>query len=117
MAKFLIKWVIYTLSLFAVSHIVAGITIANWETTIVAALVLGLINTFIRPFFIIFTLPLNVLSMGILTLFINGFMFYMAAHFVKGFSVAGFWNAFWAAILFSIITSVLNVFFSRKNYY
>ncbi len=117
MLKFMIKWLVYTISLFAVSHIVAGINIANWETTIAAALVLGLINTFIRPFFIIFTLPLNILSMGLLTLFINGFTFYMAAHFVKGFNVAGFWNAFWAALLFSIITFFLNLFFARKTYY
>ena len=117
MPNFLIKWLVYTISLFAVSHIVAGVSINNWETTIAAALVLGLINTFIRPFFIILTLPLNILSMGILTFFINGLMFYLAAHFVKGFSVAGFWNAFWAAIVFSIISFLLNLFLAPKVYY
>jgi len=101
----------------AVSHIVAGVSIDNWQTTIVAALVLGLINTFIRPFFIILTLPLNILSMGILTFFINGFLFYVVAHFVKGFIVAGFWNAFWASILFSLISFFLNLLLTPRDAY
>lgn len=118
MRNFIIKWFVYTVSLMAVSHIVAGVSIDNWETTIIAALVLGLINTFIKPFFMILTLPLNILSMGILTFFINGLMFYMAAHFVKGFVVAGFWNAFWAAIVFSFISFLLNLLLTpREAYY
>ena len=117
MTKFLIKWFINIVALMTVAHIVAGVSLANWQSMVVAALVLGLINTFIRPFFIILTLPLNILSMGILTLFINGFMFYMAAHFVKGFAVAGFWPAFWAALLFSIVSFILNILLAPKRFY
>ena len=116
-SRFLTKWLINIIALMAVAHMVAGVSTDNWQTTIVTALILGLINTFIRPFFLILTLPLNILSMGLLTLFINGFLFYVAAHFVRGFIVAGFWPAFWAALLFSVISFFLNIIFTPKRFY
>ncbi|GEM_PF-49632 len=107
--KFLLKWLVYTISLFIVSHVVAGVSIENWQSTVIAALVLGLVNTFIKPFLIALTLPINILSMGVLTLFINGFMFYLASRFVAGFTVSGFSSAFWAALLFSIVSFFVNL--------
>ena len=111
---FLIKWFVNVIALFIVVHTIAGVSVDSWQTTIVAALVLGMLNAFLRPFFIMLTLPFNILSLGVLTLFINGFMFYLAARFVKGFSVSGFWSAFWAALLFSIVSFVLNLLFMPK---
>jgi len=67
------------------------------------------LNTFLRPLVIALTLPINILSFGLFTLIINGFFFYLAAKFVKGFTVMNFWNAFWASIVFSIISFVLNI--------
>lgn len=114
MRDFLIKWFINIVALFAVVHMIAGVRVDTWQTAVVAALVLGMLNAFLRPFFIMMTLPFNILSLGILTLFINGFMFYLAARFVKGFSVSSFWSAFWAALLFSIISFLLNILLSPK---
>ena len=114
MRDFLIKWFINIVTLFAVVHIIAGVSVDSWQTTIVAALVLGMLNSFLRPFFIMLTLPLNIISLGLLTLFINGLMFYLAARFVKGFTVSGFFSAFWAALLFSIISFILNLLFTPK---
>ena len=115
MRDFLIKWFINIIALFAVVHIIAGVSVDSWQTTIVAALVLGMFNAFLRPFFLVMTLPFNILSLGLFTLFINGFMFYLAARFVKGFSISSFWNAFWAALLFSIISFLLNLLLSPEN--
>lgn len=112
--KFLIKWFVNIIALLVVIHVIAGVSIDNLQTVFVAALILGLLNAFIRPFILILTLPLTILTFGLFTLFINGFLFYLAAKFVKGFTVAGFWNAFWAALLFSIISSLLNFLFMPK---
>jgi putative membrane protein len=107
--QFLVKWLVNIAALFIVIHVVAGVGADNWQAIIVAAFVLGLFNTFLRPLVIALTLPINILSFGLFTLIINGFFFYLAAKFVKGFTVMSFWNAFWASIVFSIISLILNV--------
>ena len=109
MKNFLIKWFVNIITLFVVVHTIAGISVDSWQTTIVAALVLGLLNTFLKPLLLLLTLPFNVLSLGFLTLVINGLMFFLAARFVTGFAVRDFWSAFWAALLFSIISFLLNM--------
>ena len=106
--NFAIKWLVNIAALFVVIHVVAGVAADNWQAIVVAAFVLGLFNAFLRPFVIALTLPINVLSLGLFTLIINGFFFYLAAKFVNGFSVMSFWNAFWASIIFSIISFILN---------
>lgn len=112
--RFLIKWFVNIIALLVVIHVIAGVSIDNMQTVLVAALILGLLNTFIRPFIVILTLPFTILTFGLFTFFINGFLFYLAAKFVKGFTVAGFWNAFWAALLFSVISSLLNFILTPK---
>ena len=114
MAKFLLKWLINVIALLVVIHVVAGVSVDNTETVFIAALILGLLNSILRPFILILTLPITILTFGSFTLIINGFLFYLAAKFVKGFIVAGFWNAFWAALLFSIISSILSFILAPK---
>ncbi len=115
MKGFLIKWAVNIAALIAVVHIVPGIYVDRLETVIVAALILGLINAFFKPFLILLTLPINILSLGLFTFVINGFMLYMASWLVRGFSIAGFWNAFWGALFFSIISFLLNIIISPKG--
>jgi len=110
--KFLLKWLVNILTLFLVINMVPGVKIDSWESIIVAALVLGLLNAFLKPALIMLTLPFNILTLGVLTLFINGSLFYLAAKFVKGFHIVSFWNAFWAAIIFSVISFFLNILLS-----
>ena len=76
---------------------------------LVVALVLGIINAFLRPLIILITLPMNILTLGTLTLFINGALFYLVSKIVKGFVITGFWSAFWGYILFSIISFLLSL--------
>ncbi len=114
MKNFLIKWAVNIAALFIVIHIVAGVSADSWGAIIVAAFVLGLLNAFVRPFIIIFTLPVTILTFGLFTLIINAGLFYAASKFVKGFEVINFWSAFWAALLFSITSSILNFILTPK---
>lgn len=110
MKELLVKWIINSTALLVVIHVVSGVTVNNWMTVFVAALVLGLLNAFLRPVLILLTLPVTVLTLGLFTLVINAFLFYLAAHLVRGFQVAGFWQAFVAAFVFSIVSFLLSLF-------
>ena len=114
MRNFLIKWIVNIVTLFIIIHIVAGVSANSWGAIVVAAFVLGLLNAFVKPVIILFTLPFTILTLGFFTLIINAFIFLLASKFVKGFEVINFWSAFWAALLFSIISSILNFMLTPK---
>ncbi|MBF0494765.1 MAG: phage holin family protein [Candidatus Omnitrophica bacterium] len=108
---FLVRWLINSLAIFIVAHIVKGIEISNTAVVLVVALVLGIINAFLRPIIILVTLPINMLTLGLFTLFINGALFLLVSKIVKGFVITGFWPAFWGYILFSMISFFLSFMF------
>jgi putative membrane protein len=110
MKELIVKWVVNSTALLVVVHVVSGVTVDNWPTVFVAALVLGLLNAFLRPVLIFLTLPVTLLTLGLFTLVINAFLFYLAAHLVRGFHVAGFWQAFVAALVFSLVSFLLSLF-------
>lgn len=110
MPRILVSWIVNTTALLVVVHLVSGITVDRWQTTFLAALVIGLFNAILRPLLIFFTLPLSVLTLGLFTLVINGFLFYLAALVVPGFEVLNFWKAFLGALLFSIVGFLLHLF-------
>ncbi len=112
---FFIKWFVNTVALLAVVHIIPGIRVDRLETAIIAALVLGLVNIFFKPIIILFTLPINILSLGFFTLVINAFLFYFVSKIVAGYSISGFWSAFWGALVFSVVSFILNLFISPKG--
>jgi len=112
MLDFLIRWVIHTISLIVVVAVIPGIYVDRWEITIVVSLILGFLNTFLKPLIIFLTLPLYILSLGFMTLIVNGFMFYLASEMIQGFYVENFFNAFLGALLFSVMSFLLNVFFN-----
>jgi putative membrane protein len=97
------------IALLAVVLLVPGIRVDNFQTALLAALALGLANTFLRPALIAFTLPINILSLGFFTLLINGFLFFLVSRIVPGFVVLSFWNAVWGALAFSIFNFILNL--------
>lgn len=107
---FIVKLLLNTLSLLVVVRLVPGISVTDWVTAIIAALALGVINAVLRPVLIVLTLPLNVLSLGLLTFVINAALFYSVSAFVPGFAVAGFGAAFWGSLLYSIVSAVLSAF-------
>jgi putative membrane protein len=106
--RLIVSWVINALALLALPYIFDSIRIEGFYTALITALVLGLVNTLIRPILIVLTLPLNVLTLGLFTLVINGLLFWFVASFVKGFYVTGFWPAFWGALVYSIVSWALS---------
>jgi putative membrane protein len=109
----LLRWILSAFSLMLVTYLVPGIAVANFYSALWAALVLGLINALVRPVLILLTLPVNILTLGLFTLIINALLFWLASSAVKGFNVAGFWPAFWGALVVSIISWILNGVFNR----
>lgn len=107
--QFLINWLIYTLAIIITAYLLPGATIESLFAAFVLALVLGLINAVLKPIIIILTLPINILTLGLLTLVINALLVMLADFIVPGFSVGSFW---WA-LLFSIILSIINLVLSR----
>jgi putative membrane protein len=84
------------------------VQVQDWKAAAVAALVLGLVNTLIKPILVILTLPVTILTLGLFLLVINALMFWLVANLVPGFHVNGFWAAMLGAILYSLITWALS---------
>jgi putative membrane protein len=114
MKAFLIKWLVTAVSIFIVANLFGLIYIENLKVLIFAALVLGILNAFFRPFLLLLTLPINLLSLGLFTLIINAFLLYAVAGLVSGFEIASFWKAFWAALLISIVGAMINFIIHKE---
>jgi putative membrane protein len=106
MAFFIIRVLIAALGLWCATEWIAGITVSTPTTLILAALLLGVVNAIVRPIVILLTLPATLLTLGLFLLVVNAAMLGLVAAFLPGFSIAGFWPAFWAAILISIVSWV-----------
>lgn len=100
----LIRWIVSALAILVASYILPGVVLEGLFPAFVLAVVLGLINATLKPILIVLTLPINILSLGLFTLVINGFLILLAAKIVPGFSV----NGFWWAILFSLVLSLVS---------
>ena len=108
MLELLIQWVLFAVGLLLIAWVIPGITISSFVAALWASVVIGLINIFIKPILIILTLPINFLTLGLFTFFINGLLFWLASKLVSGFYVSGFWPAFWGAMLLSIIGLIIH---------
>ncbi len=100
----LLCWLINALALLALPYLVPSVQVDSFTTALVAALLLGLVNTLIRPLIVLLTLPVTVLTLGLFVFVINGLLFWFVVSFVKGFSVGGFWSAFFGAIVYALIS-------------
>lgn len=112
MISMLIRWVLFAGALLFTAWIVPGISFASLSTAFLAAFVMGLVNIFIRPIILLLTLPINLLTLGLLTFIINALMFLLIAKLVAGFMVAGFL----AALLGSLVLSVISIFINRLDF-
>ncbi len=106
--KFLLNWLVATLAILITAYLLPGITINGLSAALVAALVLGLINAFLKPILIIITLPINILTLGLFTLVINALLVMLASVIVPGFEVANFWWALLFSLVLSIVSFILN---------
>jgi putative membrane protein len=113
--RLLLSWIINALALCALPYLMHSVTVDNIVTALIAALVLGLVNTLIRPVLVLLTLPVTFLSLGLFILVINGLLFWGVAQLIDGFHVGGFWSAMGAAILYSVISWALSTILLKKN--
>ena len=113
--RLLLTWLINAAALMALPYLMHSVVVDNFTTALVAALVLGLVNTVIRPVLVVLTLPVTFLSLGLFILVINALLFWLVAHLVEGFHVAGFWSAFLAAILYSVISWALSTLLLNQD--
>ena len=101
---FLLIWLVSSLAVGIAAYLLPGVSLTGFFAALVTALILGLINAFIKPVLIILTLPLNILTLGLLTFVINAFLVLLTSALVPGFHVAGFgW-----ALLFSLVLALIN---------
>ncbi|HXA46415.1 MAG TPA: phage holin family protein [Burkholderiaceae bacterium] len=112
--RLLLTWLINAAALFAVPYLMDSVRVDSFVAAMVAALILGLVNTMIRPILILLTLPVTFITLGLFIFVINGLLFWLVANFVKGFYVAGFTSAIGGAILYSVISWALSTLLIEK---
>ena len=102
--QILIHWFLSALAIMVAAYLLPGVSLEGFFPALVAAVVIGLINTFIKPVLLILTLPINILTLGLFTLVINALLIMLASAIVPGFLVANFgW-----AVLFSVVLFFIN---------
>ena len=103
-------WLVSALAIIIASYLIPGVAV-TLVGALVLAVVLGLINLFIKPLIFILTLPITIVTLGLFSLVINALMILLAAKIVPDFTVSGFWPAFW----FSFVLSLINTLFHKGN--
>jgi putative membrane protein len=111
--RLLLVWIVNALALLAVSYLMPSVQVTSFGAALAAALVLGLVNAFVRPILVILTLPVTLLTLGLFIFVLNGLLFLGVANLLEGFYVAGFWPAIFGAILFSLVSWLLSALVLR----
>jgi putative membrane protein len=116
MLYLLARWIVNAAALLLVAYLYPGVQVESFLSAALAALVLGLVNAFVRPLLIILTLPVTLITLGLFLFVINALLFWFVAEIVHGFSVSGFGAALLGSILYSLITLVTSwILFSRPK--
>ena len=105
----LIQWLINTIAIIITSYLLPGVQVDNFFAALVTALVLGILNIFIKPILHFFALPITILTLGLFALVVNAGIIILVGWIVPGFMVATFWWALLFSIILSIINSMLNL--------
>ena len=113
--KILLGWAINALCLLALPYLVPAVKLSGFGTALLVALVLGLLNIFIRPLLFVLTLPITLLTLGLFTFVINGLMFWLAARLIDGFAITNFGWAILAAVVYSLISWAVSSLLMRER--
>jgi putative membrane protein len=105
----LTNWILSALALVIVANYVPGFHVNSFTTALIVALVLGIVNSLIKPFIIILTLPINILTLGLFTFVINAFLLLAVARFVAGFTINGFVPALIGAVILWLINIIIHM--------
>jgi putative membrane protein len=115
MVGFLLRAAVVALGLWLATSWVKGISIDSASTLVLAGLLLGMVNSIVRPIAIVLTLPMTVMTLGLFLLVINAGMVALVAWMLPGMHVAGFWSAFWTAVVVSLVSMVGSWFIGSKG--
>lgn len=113
--RLLVVWLINAVALLLLPYLVPAIRMDGILTALLVVLVLGLVNTVLRPLLILLTLPVTLLTLGLFIFVINALLFLMVAHWVDGFYVGGFWSALLGSLLYSIVSWLLSALILGKK--
>jgi putative membrane protein len=118
MMKLLTKWLLSAAALLLVAYVYSGVEVRNFTAALIAAFVIGLFNTVVRPILLVLTLPVTVVTLGLFLFVINALMFWAAAGVLNGFHVHGFLAALIGSLIYSVlgvvIESALERLFSKE---
>ncbi|RFM30233.1 phage holin family protein [Deminuibacter soli] len=115
MGKFIGKILVTALAALIVSYLMPGVRIDSGTSAVLLALVLALLNGFVKPVLIILTIPITLVTFGLFLLIINMVIIKWSSDIVGGFHIAGWWAAFWFSILLSVVTFFLESIISRQT--
>ncbi len=106
--KLILKWLLSAAALLFVAYMYDGVQLKSFQAALIAAFVIGLLNTLVRPILIILTLPVTIVTVGLFLFVINALMFWAAASLLSGFNVTGFWAAMIGSVLYSVLSMLIN---------
>ena len=112
---FIIKVLVTAIAAYGAAYVLEGVSISDVPTTIIVALVLALLNTFIKPVLILLTIPVTIATLGLFLLIINALMVKWAAALVDGFTVDGWWSALLFSLIVSVISYILHALAGRDR--
>ena len=115
MTRFILRAAIAALGLWLATEWIEGLGIDAPMTLVVAAILLGIVNAFVRPLLILLTLPFTIVTLGLFLLVVNAAMLALVAALLPGMHVSGFWAAFWGALIVSIVSWIGSMLFGPKG--
>lgn len=113
MLKLIVRWLLLAAALLLVAYLYPGVQVQSFTTALIAAFVLGLLNTVVRPLLVLLTLPVTLITVGLFLFVINALMFWAAATLLNGFNVSGFWAALIGSLIYSLCGMVIDVAMER----
>ena len=111
--KIIVRWLLLAAALLLVAYLYPGVRLSSFGEAMIAAFVLGLFNTLLRPILVLLTLPVTLLTLGLFLFVINALMFWAAAEVLDGFGVAGFAAALIGSLIYSLCSMVIDVAMER----
>ncbi|GAB4253225.1 MAG: phage holin family protein [Thermoleophilia bacterium] len=105
----LLRWAVNTIAIVITAYLLPAVEVTSWKAALIAGLLLGILNTFVRPVFRLLALPITILTLGLFILVVNGFILEILDWLMDGFNISGFLWAIVAALLIGVVTSVINI--------
>jgi putative membrane protein len=106
--KLIVKWLLAACALLLVAYIYPGVQLQGYGTALIAAAIIGLFNVLLRPVLVVLTLPVTIITLGLFLFVINALLFWAASGLLQGFAVNGFWAAMLGSLIYSVLMLVVD---------